>query len=144
MAIKKKSTKKKVAKKIGRPPKFTEVEKMQKVIDEYFDSVTYEAEGRSHSRPTMSGLANALNMCRQSLINYSEKTEFLDTIKKARLKVEIALEDSLYGNNVTGVIFNLKNNFGWNDKKEIEQSGSVALTSKKPTRDELIAIINKG
>jgi len=30
------------------------------------------------------------------------------------------LEQKLYGNAVTGVIFNLKNNFGWQDKTEQE------------------------
>jgi hypothetical protein len=31
----------------------------------------------------------------------------------------------LYGNTVTGVIFNLKNNFGWKDKNEVEYSEKV-------------------
>ena len=36
------------------------------------------------------------------------------------VKVEEALEQRLYGNAVTGIIFNLKNNFGWQDKTEKE------------------------
>lgn len=116
----------------GRPPKYKTPEEMQKVIDEYFESVTLTDDtGRIvSSMPTMTGLANALDMCRQSLCNYSEKDEFLDTIKKARMKVEEALERHLYGTGVTGVIFNLKNNFGWKDKQEVEQSGVTVVKIK--------------
>ena len=41
-------------------------------------------------------------------------------IKKAKAKVEEQLEESLYrlGNN-SGVIFNLKNNYGWKDNVEV-------------------------
>lgn len=115
--------------KTGRPPKYTSAEDMQEDIDAYFESVTYINPDTRQSicQPTMSGLADALDMCRQSLLNYAEKGEFLDTIKKARIKVEIALERHLYGNSVTGAIFNLKNNFGWKDKQEVENSGITVV-----------------
>lgn len=116
----------------GRPPKYKTAKEMQKVIDEYFESVTYcnPDTGREYCQPTMSGLADALDMCRKTLCNYSHKDEFLHTIKKARRKVEIALERHLYGNSVTGAIFNLKNNFGWKDKQEVEQSGVTVVKIK--------------
>ena len=57
-------------------------------------------------------------MSRQDLINYSKDKEFFDTIKKAKLKIENYLEEHLVtDNSVTGIIFNLKNNYGWKDKQ---------------------------
>ena len=48
-----------------------------------------------------------------------KKEEFSDTIKKAKLKVENYLEKHLItDSSTTGIIFNLKNNFGWKDKQE--------------------------
>ena len=108
----------------GRPPKFTSTDKMQEAIDEYFDGAAWVQVGDNNEfRPTISGLAYALDMTTHSLRNYEEKDEFFTTIKKAKLRVEMALEERLYGNSVTGLIFNLKNNFGWKDKLEQELSG---------------------
>jgi len=99
---------------------------MQSVIDKYFQTDAYVGEGDNRFFcPTIAGLAYALDLTRQSLINYEVKEEFLDTIKKAKMKVEISLEQRLAGNSVTGSIFNLKNNFGWKDKTETEHSGSI-------------------
>ncbi len=111
----------------GRPLKYETAKEMQKVIDNYFESVRVKHDDDYVFRPTMAGLALALNMCRQSLLNYSEKDEFLDTIKSARQKVEVALEEALYGTGVAGVIFNLKNNFDWKDKQEIDQKSEVTV-----------------
>ena len=36
--------------------------------------------------------------------------------------IEAHLEKKLFGNNVTGLIFNLKNNFDWKDKTEVAQT----------------------
>lgn len=114
----------------GRPPLYDDPEEVKAIIDDYFLSVTHihpETE-QEISRPTMAGLAYALKMSRQSLINYGNKEEFFDTIKRARDRVEVALEENLYGNNVTGTIFNLKNNFGWKDKTEQEVNLNARVT----------------
>lgn len=111
----------------GRPPLFKSADEMQKVIDEYFDKVKITKDDSLTYRPTMAGLAKALGMSRQALLGYKEKDEFLVTIKRARLEVEEALEEALYGTGVAGVIFNLKNNFGWKDKQEVEQSGVTVV-----------------
>lgn len=79
--------------------------------------------------PTMSGLALHLGVDRRTITNYANKDEFFPTIKKARARVEEALEQRLYGQSVTGIIFNLKNNFGWKDKQEVEHSGTTAHVS---------------
>lgn len=73
--------------------------------------------------PTVTGLALFLDTSRQTLINYEENKdhpEFFDTIKKAKDLIENHWEQMLQGNNVTGVIFNLKNNYQWADRTEQE------------------------
>lgn len=123
----------------GRPPIFTSAEEMQEKIDAYFK----ECEGHPLTddagnvittksgmpiivgeRPlTITGLALALGFStRQSLLNYEEKDEFLDTIKRAKSKVEQYAEERLFdkdGSN--GAKFSLANNFkGWAEKQTIE------------------------
>lgn len=98
----------------GRPPKYTEAEEMQKKIDKYFEDC------KLNNKPyTITGLGLALDMSRQDLINYSKKEKFFDTIKKAKMRVENYLEERLINDSsATGIIFNLKNNYGWKDKQE--------------------------
>ena len=78
---------------------------------------------------TVSGLADALDMSRQSLLNYSEKEEFFDTIMRAKRKCEVYAEEMLFDKNSTnGAKFSLANNFeGWREKQEVEHSGSLKL-----------------
>lgn len=107
----------------GRPPKYTEVEEMQNKIDKYFKQCDNE-----HEPYTVTGLAMALDIDRRTLLNYSDKEEFFPTIKKAKLKVENYLEKRLIkDSSTTGIIFNLKNNYDWRDKQEIEHSGKLKL-----------------
>jgi len=116
--------------KLGRPPKYKTPEEMQKVIDMYFETDAYISMGdvKMYS-PTISGLAFALGMTTEAFRHYEDKPDFLSTVKRAKQRVEIALEQRLYGNAVTGSIFNLKNNFGWKDKTETEHSGALEVTS---------------
>lgn len=107
----------------GRPRAYTSPEEMQQDIDLYF--FTCEKEKRPK---TMSGLANALRMDRKSLLNYKNRDRFFHTVKKAREIVQQYVEEYLFqGKNTAGAIFNLKNNFGWKDKQEVEQSGEIKL-----------------
>lgn len=101
----------------GRPCKFKSVEEMQKAIDEYFN---YCDENKKPY--TVSGLAYALDTSRKVLLEYQEKDEFSNTIKKAKARIERFNEELLYSKDVptVGVIFNLKNNYDWKDKQEIE------------------------
>lgn len=134
--------------KVGRPLKYETPEEMQVKIDKYFDScfrpvmvfnkdksqyeIVKDYEGniiKEQYRPfTMAGLAYALGMSRQALLNYSERDKFVDTITQAKQRCEIYAEERLYdrdGNR--GAIFSLSNNFkGWADKQTIE-------TTKEPT-----------
>lgn len=124
---------------MARPRKYTKVEDMQKVIDEYF------AECDAKEEPyTMSGLALALDFdSRQSLLNYcdyedDEDKSFLDTIKRARAKCEANVERGLLSGkyNPTGAIFNLKNNYGWKDKQEIAAEVNSDITINIELTDE--------
>ena len=56
------------------------------------------------------------------MIDYQEKDEFSNTVKKAKQKIENFAEKQLYNKDVptTGVIFNLKNNYGWVDRQELD------------------------
>ena len=99
---------------VGRPRAFKSVEEVEEKINAYFNYC--EEKEKPY---TMSGLAYYLGIDRKTLLNYSKNEEYFHTIKKARDKVQMQLEECLYrlGNN-SGVIFNLKNNFDWKDKIE--------------------------
>lgn len=112
----------------GRPPKYKTKEEIQKKIDAYFIQCDKDNEPY-----TVTGLGLALDMSRQDLINYSNKEEFFDTIKKAKQRVENYLEKKLIkDSSATGIIFNLKNNYNWKDRQEIDanvnQEIKVTLT----------------
>jgi len=100
----------------GRPLKFQSVEQLQTLIDKYFDECDIK------NKPyTITGLANALDTDRITLIRYQERDEFSNTIKKAKRKVEEQFEErSLQGKyNPTIAIFLMKNNFGYQDKVDL-------------------------
>lgn len=128
----------------GRPPKYTKAEEMVNKINRYFEScftaqrnrngeIIIDENGnilKTQTRPfTISGLADALDMSRQSLLNYSQKEEFFDTIMRAKRKCEVYAEESLfYKASVNGAKFSLANNFeGWKDKQEIKHTGNLKL-----------------
>ena len=104
---------------VGRPKAFKNVGEVEKKINAYFNYC--EEKEKPY---TMSGLAYYLEVSRQTLVNYSNKDEYFDTIKKARDRVQMQLEENALSNkaNPTFTIFNLKNNFDWKDKMEVEKT----------------------
>lgn len=101
----------------GRPPIYSSVEELDKDIQKYFDNCNKD------KRPyTMSGLAYALGMDRRTLINYGKDEKFFHSIKRAKEFVEQSLEERLISTSgvATGIIFNLKNNYDWKDKQEVD------------------------
>lgn len=101
----------------GRPLKFKTPEQLQEAINAYYSECEIKEKPLS-----LSGLAEALDIARKTLVNYSYRDEFLPTIEKARRKVERDNEERLIGGkgNATGIIFSMKNNFGWVDKTEVD------------------------
>lgn len=71
---------------------------------------------------TIAGLARWLDCDRRTLVDYTERSEFLPTIKRAKARIEEQLEEALFNHNVTGIIFNLKNNYGWKDEKNLDHT----------------------
>lgn len=119
---------------MGRPLKFSSVEEMEEKIQEYFKTTPDE-------ELTITGLALALDTDRKTLINYENRDDFFNTIKKAKTKIENSYEKSLRKNGRTGDIFALKN-FGWTDKQEIDSSINVN-NYEKYTDEEIDAILEK-
>lgn len=122
----------------GRPPKFKSVKEIQVAIDNYFfncdnrkieqlDKLGRIVEVKVKAPYTMSGLANSLNISRETLCDYRKNKgdEFSEAITCARAKVQEDIENRLMETrNEKGAIFNLINNFGWKQKTETD------LTSK--------------
>lgn len=119
--------------KVGRPLKFKTSEELEKAIAEYFEYCE-----KSSKPMTMSGLAVALDVNRQTLLNYSKTEEFFGTIKKAKALCERYAEEYLFsGKHVAGAIFNLKNNYSWKDKSEAD----VNITEKPLSLGEILTQI---
>lgn len=140
---------------VGRPPMYKTPEEMQKKIDEYFESckgeLVYDIEGhpildrngnqlREGARPlTITGLALALGFTtRLALINYEDKEEFVNTVKRAKAKVEQYAEERLFDRDgVNGAKFSLSNNFnGWKEKQQIEADVNSDVTINIELSDE--------
>ena len=141
MPVKKKTPVKKVAKKsVGRPLLYPTPEEMQHIVDLYYlackvhqldkpelledlpEEDLIMVNSIEDVTPSISGLAYTLGMSTEAFRNYEQKDEFLATVKRAKQRVEMSLEQRLAGNAVTGSIFSLKNNFGWKDKTEIDNT----------------------
>jgi hypothetical protein len=130
--------------KVGRPPMYESKEEIQEKIDEYFEkcegTVLKGTDGEvmldKYGEPvivgkkplTITGLALALGFnSRQTLLNYQGKEEFVDTIMRAKAKVEQYAEERLFDKDgANGAKFSLANNFeGWREKQSIEADLSV-------------------
>ena len=116
---------------MGRKPTFTSAEEMQEKIDAYFASceakLLRDGDGTPMlnkngepvyvgGRPmTIQGLALALGFTsRQSLLNYKAKREFVDTVTRARLRVEQYAAERLFDRDAQrGAQFTLAYGFGY-------------------------------
>lgn len=134
-----------------RPPKYKTSKDLEKIIIEYFETFNSEENiiklfnryweecwWDYRKLPTVTGLSIFLWFnSRQALINYENKDKkFYDTIKRAKLFIENFTEERLmmWKWNMTWLIFNLKNNFGWIDKVETQNETNIKwdLTIKLP------------
>lgn len=124
---------------VGRPPKYKNKEEIQQKIDDYFkkcegeilkdneNNIVFDKFGQPivvGAKPvTVTGLALALGFTsRQALLNYQGKKEFVDTITRAKSRIEQYAEERLFDRDgANGAKFSLANNFkGWNEKQRDE------------------------
>lgn len=139
----KKSTQSKEKIKFGRPRKYSPAE-FRDAVERYFDSITTEQEAKDELGrpiinrlgeavrhvvyivpPSISGLCVALKIDRSTLDNYAadeEHPEYKRVIEWTKQLIRAYLEEELLvrRKGIQGVIFNLQNNYGWREKKEVE------------------------
>lgn len=131
---------------MARPLNYKSVAELEAAINRYFKSCEGEPllddEGtpftdkcgnailKSCKPPTVTGLALALGFTsRQALLNYQSKKEFVDTVTRAKSRVEEYAESRLFDKDgAQGAKFSLSNNFkGWTEKQEIGLNGGVPV-----------------
>lgn len=152
--------------KCGRPPKYKSKEEIEEKIEQYFkecegeplldddgeqvvNKYGYPCYVKAPKPPTITGLALALGFStRKSLLEYQGKKEFVNTITRAKSRVEEYAESRLFdrdGSN--GAQFSLRNNFkGWNGEKDkpdeigalLKNMQTMAEIVKKPLPDRNI------
>lgn len=121
----------------------------QKVLRIVDGKVQYEKQIKMVKKeavvPTISGLAYALDTTRRTLLDYEDKDEYSHTIKRAKQFIEAANEALLVNGGVvpSGVIFNLKNNWGWVDKSEVSVTDKANAAKKALDRLEDTAVDGK-
>ena len=120
----------------GRPLAFETPEALQEAIDSYFlkcdsrlktfvDKEGNETTALVPEPYTMSGLALSIGIDRRTLMEYkdNERKPFSHTVKLARDRVQADMERRLYEtSNQAGIIFGLKNNYGWRDERIVEST----------------------
>lgn len=144
---------------VGRPPRYKNKEEIEGKIEDYFKQckgrLLKDERGKPYfdkfgnpiiidqKPPTVTGLALALGFTtRTSLLNYQGKKEFMDTITRAKTKIEAYAEERLFdrdGSN--GAQFSLRNNFsGWKDKipSELDKKEQSARIEQIKAQTEMI------
>lgn len=119
----------------GRTIKIKTADELKEKVDKYFNSC-YKPMLDKHGNPlvdkdgeiityqfkpfTMSGLADSLDISRETLRQYQGKGQFKEIIEKAKRKCEVYAEERLFDKDgVNGAKFNLINNYeGWKEKQE--------------------------
>ena len=103
----------------GRPRIIKSPEQMDELVD------AYVAECEAKEKPLLlTGMILHLGLnSRAALDEYEKRPEFFNSVKRAKLFIEMQYEGGLQQSNVAGSIFALKN-FGWKDKTETEITGS--------------------
>ena len=105
---------------VGRPRLYKSVEDFEAMVDKYRKDCI-----KNDEPITWTGLCLYLGFSsRKALDEYLNYPEFCNSVKKAKLMVEMEYEKMLRANNSTGSIFALKN-FGWKDKQQVEQTIKV-------------------
>ena len=119
----------------GRPFKFTDPDKLDAQIEDFFVWCN-----KNKKIPTVTGLAVHLDTDRLTLLHYENslddpsydkldydvKVRLINSIKRAKQRVESEYEQALFNkSSAVGAIFTLKNNYKWVDKQEVEQTNKT-------------------
>lgn len=134
------NTAKKKRKKVGRRLEYSTPNQLSRAVAEYFDSISYELPYTNDKGEPICNLAGeeivlikyivppsiqelCLYLCisMRTFENYSHRPEFSEICTEAKLRIEAYLTEQVnVRDRPQGIIFNLENNFGWKNKKEVE------------------------
>ena len=153
---------------MSRKAKFTSKKKLAEAVDGYFKSISktgfrqgiggemikadsgvYYTETVYLEPPTVTGLCLYLGIDRRTWANYCDEKlhpEFSEVTNLARMKFEGYLEKELLTRqkSLQGIIFNLQNNYGWSEKKEVEigrETRESMERSEMSVSDKVAAIL---
>lgn len=104
--------------------------------------------------PSLTGLCLYLGIDRATFSRYGtydpehpeESEKFCNTVTRARGRVEAYLESRLEDKSAArGAIFNLQQNFGWKERKELELGAGAqrAVASASMTMEEKLALLKE-
>jgi len=98
--------------------------------------------------PTISGLCRYLNIARQTWDNYCADPEYDDTTVRVKERLREWNEEQLLtrpGKDVRGIIFNLQNNYGYAEKREVElgKTASHAIETAAMSMSEKAEILER-
>lgn len=105
---------------MARPRKIKSPAEMDRLVDGYVE------QQRAGGKPILlMGLILHLGLSgREALDNYERRSEFLDSVKRAKAIVAHCYEERLHEQAPAGAIFALKN-FGWTDRQDVRHSGDA-------------------
>lgn len=150
----------------GRPKKYTKAG-LQKAVDGYFASISRTVTARDEAGdlmyndagweikitqyirpPSVSGLCLHLGIDRSTWQNYGDARlhpELAGVVAQARVRMEAYLEEQLITRekNVQGLIFNLQNNYGWREKREVELGGETRQAVSAGAQAQSMSIAEK-
>uniref|UniRef100_A0A6H1ZYG2 Putative terminase small subunit n=1 Tax=viral metagenome TaxID=1070528 RepID=A0A6H1ZYG2_9ZZZZ len=87
-------------------------EGMREILEEYFNECI-----KKEQIPTKNGMTLALNITRETYNQWKKKS---DTLKEYEKLTEETWVQRLTKNNVAGIIFYLKNAFGYRDRQDLD------------------------
>lgn len=100
--------------------------------------------------PTVTGLCLYLGILRDTWSDYGDEKRYPGysaITRHAKLRLEAYVEEQLLlrEKNVQGLIFNLENNYGWRDRKELEfgQETRRSMSLDHMTMAEKLALIRQ-
>lgn len=113
----------------GRPRTIPTREELEKRIEEYRKYIIV------NQKPwTIERLCQFLDIDNEALLEYATHEEYSEPIKRIRAEIKANKVEFMHtAKNPAGVIFDMKNNEGWSDKREVDiTSGGKAIDFSKP------------